>query len=76
MSGRPKILIIGGSSFVARNFIRLQKENYTIKVISRSETGFDNEELFTDFSTIPDDLFRDIDVVLNCAAIVHQTKKG
>jgi len=36
---------------------------------------FENEKLITDFQEIPTELFRDIDVVINCAAIVHQQKK-
>ena len=75
MPTKPKILIIGGSSFVSQNFIRLQKNNYSIKVVSRSMTGYDQEVLFPDFSDVPNDLFKNVDIVINCAAIVHQQKK-
>lgn len=75
MSNKQHVLIIGGSSFVARNFIRIQHGNYSIKTISRTSTGFDNELVIADFSTLTSDEFIGIDVVINCAAIVHQQKK-
>ena len=62
MPTKPKILIIGGSSFVSQNFIRLQKNNYSIKVVSRSMTGYDQEVLFPDFSDVPNDLFKNVDI--------------
>ncbi len=75
MTTKQRILIIGGSSFVARNFIRLQKNNYEIKVVSRTKSKNENELLIPNFEEIPSELFKGIDVVINCAAIVHQSKK-
>ncbi len=75
MPSKKRVLIIGGSSFVARNFIRLQHHNYTIKTVSRTSTGFENEQVVTDFSTITSDVCNGFNVVINCAAIVHQQKE-
>lgn len=75
MPNKQRVLIIGGSSFVARNFIRLQNVHYEIKTISRSTTNFDNETVISDFENINSELFSGIDVVINCAAIVHQNKE-
>lgn len=75
MLQKKHILIIGGSSFVAKNFIRLQQDNYSIKVVSRSATGFENELLFENFINIPSETFENVDVIINCAAIVHQSQQ-
>jgi len=75
MPNKKHVLIIGGSSFVARNFIRLHHQDYVIKTVSRTSTDFENELILTDFSTISSDIFNGIDVVINCAAIVHQQKE-
>ena len=75
MSDKKQILIIGGSSFVAKNFIRLHQEDYDIKTISRSKTGFTNEVCYSDFFNIGEEEFKGVSIVINCAAIVHQQKK-
>lgn len=75
MDNKLNVLIISGSSFVAKSFILYHKNPYNIKSVSRSKTGFENEFVISDFSKIPDELFLGIDVVLNCAAIVHREKK-
>lgn len=75
MPDKLNILIIGGSSFVAKNFILYHQFNYNIKSVSRVKTRNENEVAITDFSKIPNELFHGIDIVLNCAAIVHQRKK-
>ncbi|HRN41269.1 MAG TPA: hypothetical protein PK649_04240, partial [Vicingus sp.] len=75
MLDKQHVLIIGGSSFVARNFIRIHHNNYSIKTINRTSIGFDNELITPDFSTLSSDVFKNIDIVINCAAIVHQQKK-
>ncbi len=69
------ILIIGGSSFVAKSFILYHQLDCKIKTVSRTNTGYENEFITTDFLKIPDELFQGVDVVLNCAGIVHQRKK-
>jgi UDP-glucose 4-epimerase len=68
------ILIIGGSSYVAKSFIELSRLNSFITVISRSSTEFVNEIVISDFDLIPEKCFENIDAVINCAAIVHKTE--
>ena len=75
MLNKQHVLIIGGSSFVAKNFIRLLQDNYVIKTVSRTSTGFNNELVVQDFSSLSSEVFKGIDVVINCAAIVHQQKE-
>jgi UDP-glucose 4-epimerase len=75
MLNKQHVLIIGGSSFVAQNFIRLLQDNYVIKTVSRTSTGFNNELVFQDLSSLSSEVFQGIDVVINCAAIVHQQKE-
>ena len=75
MENKLNVLIIGGSSFVARSFILYHKNNYNIKTVSRTKSGFENEFVISDFGKIPEELFQRMDIVLNCAAIVHQKKR-
>ena len=75
MENKLNVLIIGGSSFVAKSFILYHKNLYNIRSVSRSKTKFENEFIISDFRKIPEEMFRGMDVVLNCAAIVHQKKK-
>lgn len=75
MLNKQHVLIIGGSSFVAQNFIRLLQDNYVIKTVSRTSTGFNNELVVQNFSSLSSEIFKGIDVIINCAAIVHQQKK-
>jgi len=70
-----KILIIGGDSFVAKNFISELSDVYQITVVSRKSTGYKNEVLSVDFKDIADDIFAKHDIVFNCAAIVHLNEK-
>jgi len=65
-----KILIIGSDSFIAKLFIN----NYNhgnVKGISHTVKSFSNEIVISDFSQIEENVFSDIDVVINFAAIVH-----
>jgi len=75
MANNLNILIIGGSSFVAKNYIKFNKRNDTIYTVSRTATGFINEFIVSDFNNISENIFENKDVVINCAAIVHQNKK-
>jgi len=75
MLNKQRVLIIGGSSFVARNFIRIHQDNYSIKTISRTSSGFNDELIIANFSTLTSEVFNNIDVVINCAAIVHQQQE-
>lgn len=68
------ILIIGGDSFIASKFIAKNKDVFNFHVISRSETGFVNEKVLGDFFMIDESSFKNIDVIINFAAIVHQPK--
>ena len=75
MPNKQRVLIIGGSSFVARNFIRMQKDYYNIKTIVRTSSGFKNELVISDFANLSNEIFSGIDAVINCAAIVHKNKE-
>lgn len=75
MLNKPNILIIGGSSFVAKSFISLNKGNYDIKLVSRSKTNNAPEFIIDNFKLIPEELFQGVDFVINCAAVVHQKKE-
>lgn len=68
------ILIIGGDSFIAQTFVNKYKERYSFSLVSRIKTGFKTETILDDLFTINDSLFKNIDVVINFAAIVHQPK--
>ncbi len=68
-----KLLIIGSDSFIARNFIKKYSAQYAISGISRRLTNLINELVLTDFFTIPDSYFQNVDVVINFAAIVHKS---
>lgn len=67
-----KIVIIGADSFIAGKFIELYKEIYFIKGVSRKRTKLIEELVTLDFFSIPNDFFKEIDVVINFAAIVHR----
>jgi len=69
-----KILIIGGDSYVAKNCINTIKNQYRIKAISREKTNFKNELVLKDFFSIRLKEFIDLDIVFNCAGIVHRKK--
>lgn len=75
MSTKPNVLIIGGSSFVARYFIKLLNDVYSIRTVSRKTTGYENEYLSSNFFELTDELFSNVSIVVNCAAIVHQTQE-
>lgn len=75
MSTKPNLLIIGGSSFVAKNIIQLLSNQYDIKTISRKSTSYSNEYILENFFNIPEELFHQTNIVINCAAIVHQQKE-
>jgi UDP-glucose 4-epimerase len=67
-----KVLIIGGDSFIAGQFIKGYSTSYDLTVISRKNTGLENEIIVEDFSSVPDACFKSADVVINFAAIVHR----
>lgn len=69
------VLVIGGDSFIAQNFIAQFSDHYNIIALSRKKTNFANELLLKDFWNITDDVFSKANVVINFAAIVHATKK-
>lgn len=66
-----RILLVGGNSYVARNFIRTASNGLEVTCLVRRESGHPNEILCPDFNTFrfPDGCF---DAVVNCAGIVHQ----
>lgn len=67
-----KVLIIGGSSFVARNIVTSFSKDYEIKTVTRNATGYANEILVEDYFKLDKTIFQDCEIVINCAAIVHQ----
>lgn len=73
MKKNYKILVIGGDSYIAKNFVRYFKDNYNFLLISRRKTYYKNEYIIENFFSIDDILFKNIDVVINFAAIVHKT---
>lgn len=75
MKDLKNILIVGGSSYIAKRFINSNKNHYHFKTIVRSKEGDENELVVKDFFDIPDEVFKEVDVVINFAAIVHQHKK-
>jgi len=56
------ILITGASGYVGRNFIRLSKQKYQIHTFSLQKESLENLDL------------SNLDVILHCAALVHQTQ--
>ena len=75
MTEKKNVLIIGGSSFVARHFIAHTQHIFNLKVVSRSQTGFHGEIISSDFWDIHEDVFKHIHAVINFAAIVHKRNK-
>jgi UDP-glucose 4-epimerase len=69
-----RVLIIGGSSFVAKHLTKQLGEEYAIQLVSRSSTSYADEILITDFFSLSTNHLHGIDIVINCAAIVHQPK--
>jgi len=69
------ILIIGGNSYIAKNFIKKYQNKYNITTISRSATGFEQNIICKDYFDIAEDILASTDVIINCAAIVHNQKK-
>ena len=66
-----KVLIIGGDSFIGNHFISQYGNKYDFKVVSRKSTSCSKEIVIEDFFNIPEEIFNEIDVVINYAAIVH-----
>jgi UDP-glucose 4-epimerase len=66
------LLIIGGTSYIAKNFINSYSGDYRIRTIARKDTGSSDNLTCPDFFEIPDTAFQDVDTVINCAAIVHK----
>lgn len=74
MDKRKNILIIGGDSFVAGNFVEKTGLANNILKISRRNTNYEKEVISLDFSDIKEKHFQWADIVFNCAAIVHSPK--
>ena len=67
-----KILIIGGDSFIAGQFIRKYVSTDSITCYSRRPTGYEKEIVVKAFRDMPVDAFSGFDAVINFAAIVHR----
>ena len=70
-----RILIIGGSSFIAGQFIRNYQSVDSITCYSRRPTGFDKEIVVKAFWDMPVESFVGFDAVINFAAIVHRPEE-
>ena len=68
------VLVIGGSSFVAQNIIKYFSADYKFNSVTRNSSGFMNEIIVDDYFDLDTHLFQNVDIVINCAAIVHQPK--
>jgi UDP-glucose 4-epimerase len=68
------VLIIGGDSFIGRNFTEAYKDKITLKLVSRTSTQFPDEIILKDLFSIQDSIFKNINVVINFAALVHDPK--
>ena len=60
-----RVLILGGNSYIAKSFINSYHDKFDLKVIKR-------EGEFKDYFLLKQEDFRDVDVVINFTAIVHQ----
>ena len=67
-----KILIIGGDSFIAGQFIRKYVSTDSITCYSRRPTGYEKEIVVKAFRDMPVEAFSGFDAVINFAAIVHR----
>lgn len=67
-----RILIIGGDSFIAGQFIREYVTTDTITCYSRRPTGYEKEIVVKAFRDMPVEAFAGFDSVINFAAIVHR----
>ena len=72
MAEKKKILIIGGDSFIANFFLGRFKPKYDITLVSRVSTNAENEVIQQDLFSIDANLFKQQNVVINFAAIVHK----
>lgn len=70
--GMKRILIIGGDSFIAGQFIREYVSTDFITCYSRRPTGYEKEIVVKAFRDMPVEAFTGFDAVINFAAIVHR----
>ena len=67
-----RILIIGGDSFIAGQFIKKYVSTDSITCYSRRPTGYEKEIVVKAFRDMPVEAFSGFDAVINFAAIVHR----
>ncbi len=72
MNKPNKILIIGGDSYLAKSFIKYQGHYFDIHVISRIKTAYEKEIVCENLFDIQSAWFAGFDIVIHCAALVHQ----
>ncbi len=70
---KDKVIIIGGDSYLARQFIAANQDKFWFTVFSRKATGFRDETVLDDFFQIQLPQCKGA-VVINFAAIVHNSK--
>jgi len=69
----PKILIIGGDSFIAQAFVKNTSLNKSdIYLISRRKTNYPHETVIENLFNINSDFIKQFNTVINFAAIVHR----
>ena len=74
MNKQLNILLIGGNSFIAQQFISSNNNFFKIHSAARRTANIKNETIISDLFNLPESVFKNIDVVINLAAIVHQPK--
>jgi len=71
---KKRLLIIGGDSFIAKQFFYKYKNSFEFVIISRKKTYNHNSEIVVDdLFKLEKTTFNKIDTVINFAAIVHQS---
>lgn len=66
------IVVLGGDSYIASNFIRFVEGECVLSVYSRVKTGCPNETVVDDFFSLTEASFLGADVVVNFVGIAHR----
>ena len=65
MKHKKKILLLGGNSYIAKEFLKIYSADFEFIAIKRDNS-------FSNYFDLTEDDFKDIDTVINFTAIVHQ----
>lgn len=71
---KKNILVVGGKSYIAQEFIKKNHTYFNIHPVSRNKLNFNNAINIDDYFKLSESNFKNIDVVINFTAIVHQPK--